>query len=244
MQARSPIHDADLMAHLTRYGNPALGELRAAGRTVVHQGPDGQLIELCERTVEIEHVTDEAGQRAIEITASDESIDRYRDVIVASGWKLENYARNPVILIDHSYTVASIVGRGEPRIKGKKLKLRITHDENEANANAVMVRRLVEEGWLRAVSVGFMPLKWEWIKSKDKNGDDVFTGGVRYLEQDLMETSWVAVPANANATLSARSDLFDTLSAGLNDGSIDHGTFTDLDCLMFKLVAAACEAGR
>lgn len=171
-----------------------LSELRDAGRLFVVRGEDGGLREMALRAAEVEIDPETKG---VDITASDETVDRYGDVIVAAGWKLDNFAKNPVILIDHNYRVAAIVGSGEARIKGKKLKVRITHDAAAENEAAQMVSRLVESGLLRAVSVGFMPLKWESMRDKEGNWT-----GYKYLEQDLLEVSWVAVPANPNATLS------------------------------------------
>ncbi len=184
---------AELCRALGFTADPRLAELRNAGRLFLLRGPDGALREQAIRSAEIEI---DPETKAIDITASDETIDRYGDVIVAAGWQLDNYAKNPVILVDHRYLVQAIVGTGEARITGRKLKVRITHDDDELNVNAQMVARLVDRGLLRAVSVGFMPLKWESIKDKDGNWT-----GFKYLEQDLLEVSWVAVPANPNATL-------------------------------------------
>lgn len=174
-----------------------LAELRDAGRLFLVRGEDGSVREMALRSAEVEI---DAETKAIDITASDETVDRYGDVIVASGWRLENYAKNPVILIDHSYRVASIVGSGEARIKGKKLKIKITLDPDEQNLTARMVDRLILGGFLRANSVGFMPLEWESIFDKDGNWT-----GYKFTKQDLLEDSFVAVPANPNATLSVPS---------------------------------------
>lgn len=181
--------------------DPRLAQLREAGRLFLVRGEDGGFREMALRGCTELGVDPET--KAVDITASDETVDRYGDVIVAAGWQLENYGRNPVILVDHNYRVSAIVGTGEPRIKGKKLKIRITHDDDEANENARMVIRLQERGLLRSVSVGFLPFKWELIE--DKKGE--WTGGFRYLEQELLEVSWVAVPANPNAVLSLGQDI-------------------------------------
>src|SRR5213592_228794 len=45
------------------------------------------------------------GQSApvLEFMSSDETLDRYGEIIVASGWRLENYRRNPVFQNAHQY---------------------------------------------------------------------------------------------------------------------------------------------
>src|SRR6185369_9530530 len=42
-------------------------------------------------------------QPILDFIASDESIDRYDEVISASGWRLESYRRNPVFQNAHQY---------------------------------------------------------------------------------------------------------------------------------------------
>lgn len=183
--------------------SPSLAELRDAGRLSLVDSGDGVPRELALWSAAIEPDPEDAQLKGVDITASDETVDRYGDVIVADGWRLENYARNPVVLVDHNYRVESIVGVGEPRIKGKKLKIRITDDESPENEKAAAVIRLRAQGFLRAVSVGFQPMKWEKILDKDGN----WKGSFRYTEQDLLELSWVAVPANPSATLGAESSM-------------------------------------
>jgi phage head maturation protease len=57
------------------------------------------------------------------------------------------------------------------------------------------VRKLVEQGILRAVSVGFLTLDKELLKDGKGN---------RYKAAELVECSLVAVPANANALAIAK----------------------------------------
>src|SRR5438874_13806079 len=39
----------------------------------------------------------------IDIRVSDETLDRYGEIITAAGWRLENYRKNPVIQNAHQY---------------------------------------------------------------------------------------------------------------------------------------------
>jgi HK97 family phage prohead protease len=137
-------------------------------------------------------------KRLVTIVASDETVDRYGDVIVASGWDVESYRRNPVVLLDHRYSVSSIVGTAAVKVESKQLKARITVDDPELNADAAVVMAKLRAGSLRAVSVGFIVGDTEYIRDKD----DRITG-VRILQSELLEISFVAVPANPSAVLSA-----------------------------------------
>ena len=48
------------------------------------------------RTVDSSHAT-------LDFVASDETLDRYDEIISAAGWKLENYQRNPIFQNAHKY---------------------------------------------------------------------------------------------------------------------------------------------
>src|SRR4051812_3764391 len=70
------------------------------------------------RTIEADDISDES--RSVRFIASDESVDRYGD-IVRSDWNLAAFKRNPVFLWNHSYGVPPI-GSIEPvEVIGKKL---------------------------------------------------------------------------------------------------------------------------
>src|SRR4029077_9712217 len=63
------------------------------------------------------------------------------------------------------------------------------------------IRKLIEADILKAVSVGFRPVKREPRNEKDPFG---FTGTI-FHKSELVETSLVAVPANPNALSIAKS---------------------------------------
>ena len=58
------------------------------------------------------------------------------------------------------------------------------------------IRKLVEAGILRAVSVGFLPVE---LRATTKTEP-----GELYVKQELIETSLVSVPANPNALAIAK----------------------------------------
>lgn len=135
-----------------------------------------------------------------EFVASTETVDRYGDVIVADGWDLRNFKKNPIALWQHSGSQP--IGNWENiRIEEGKLMARLSMVKAGISNIADMVRGFVENRVLRAVSVGFRPLKYERIV--DDKGD--WTGGYRYTKSELMEISVVSIPANPEALGLAKS---------------------------------------
>lgn len=131
------------------------------------------------------------GQPMTFVISTDE-VDRHGDVIAADGWNLESYRKNPVFLWAHDYA-RPVIGKavdiwGEPHRLMAKIRFAPTEFAQEVAA-------LYETGYQRGVSVGFKPLKYE-ERRDEKTGAFL---GIRFLEQELLETSAVPVPANRNA---------------------------------------------
>jgi HK97 family phage prohead protease len=132
-------------------------------------------------------------QATIDFTASDESLDRYDEVISAAGWRLDAYRRNPVFQNAHQTgDVLFTLGKAlVTEVRDGRLFQRVQFAV-EANPFARIAYELYRGGFLRAVSVGFIPLRWE-----DGRTGDAYRR--RYLEQELVEVSAVGIPANPNA---------------------------------------------
>ena len=139
----------------------------------------------------------------IDFTSSDQSLDRYNEVIVAAGWRLDNYRKNPVVQNAHQYgDILFTIGRATiTEIRGDRLYQRIEF-ATDINPMARIAYGLYKGRFLNAVSVGFMPVRWE-------DGTEKSNFNRRFLEQELLEVSAVGIPANPNA-----------LQLGLRDGAI------------------------
>lgn len=128
------------------------------------------------------------GENKITVVASDETLDRHGDVLPIESWDLTKFKSAPRMLVDHDHQVSSIVGKWENvRIEGKQLLM-------DANFHGITelskaVQRMVMEKYLDTVSVGFIPHG----PTKD-GGNPTF---------ELIETSWVTVPANPSARVQA-----------------------------------------
>lgn len=131
---------------------------------------------------------------AMEYVLSDATVDRYGDVVDPSGWELRDFLKNPIALFNHNSDAP--IGRwADVRVDKGKLVGRLELASEGTSGRIDEIRRLVEQGILRATSVGFMPIASEPLKG----------GGSKFTKQALMETSLVSVPANPNAVQLAKS---------------------------------------
>lgn len=151
---------------------------------------------------EVREPGDAAGQPIIEFISSDESLDRYDEVILASGWRLDNYRRNPVFQNAHRYAdVLCTLGKAlQTEVREGKLHQRVLF-ATDVNPIARIAYGLYRGRFLNAVSVGFIPLRWEDGSASPGRHADASqpVWRRRYLEQELLEVSAVSIPANPNA---------------------------------------------
>jgi|KBSMisStandDraft_5_1062788.scaffolds.fasta_scaffold16063_5 HK97 family phage major capsid protein/HK97 family phage prohead protease len=135
---------------------------------------------------------------ALSYVLSDATVDRYGDIIEPSGWLLDSFRKNPVALFNHQPD--KVVGNWRNvRVEGERLIGDFEPAPPGTTQVADDVRRLIEANLLRATSVGFLPRESEPIDPKNP------WNGTRYLQQELLETSIVSVPANPAALQLARS---------------------------------------
>ena len=124
-------------------------------------------------------------ERTVSAVISTPEPDRDGDIVELSGWELENFLRNPVVLWMH---------RHEAPV-GKCVRLERTPDALVATTQfadtplAQEIWQLYKQGVLRAWSVSFIAKQWE----------PTSTGGRRFIRQELLEYSGVSVPANPSA---------------------------------------------
>jgi HK97 family phage prohead protease/HK97 family phage major capsid protein len=129
---------------------------------------------------------------------SDETPDRMGDIIQSDGWDLTAFQKNPIALWNH---VASFpIGTWKDvHAEGGLLRGRLKLAPPGTSDRIDEIRKLIEAGILKAVSVGFRPIDAEPLDKKNP------FSGMRFIKQELVETSVVAVPANPNALAIAKS---------------------------------------
>ena len=143
------------------------------------------------------HKTHVSPGHGVEFILSDATPDRMGDVIEANGWDLDDFKKNPVALFNHRSDFP-IGNWANLRVVDGRLRGHLQLAKEGTSERINEIRSLVEQGVLRAVSVGFLPVASEPLT---KGGG----GGLRFLKSRLVETSLVSIPANPNALAVARS---------------------------------------
>lgn len=115
--------------------------------------------------------------------------DRDFERIDPSGWNLEKYIQNPVILWSHDYYVPAI-GYAENVKAESVLEGDVFFNAREYDEFGWSIGQRVKNGSLRCGSVGFMVNEVEFLDGEEKECDLI------YRKQELLEFSICCVPAN------------------------------------------------
>jgi HK97 family phage prohead protease len=135
------------------------------------------------------------GDRQVETTASTGSLDRELDRILASAWDLDAYRRNAVVLWGHDHRLPPIAKSIDIRVVGNALRTIDQFPPRGVYALADQVHDLVKAGFITSKSVGFRPRAW---RPNDAGGRD-------YTDVELLEHSYVSIPANPEAVVTAKA---------------------------------------
>ena len=105
----------------------------------------------------------EEEDRVLRFCGSDETPDRDNDILEASGWKLDEYIKNPVFLWAHSYHELPVGKAINVMIDAaaKKLIFDVKFPTAEEYPFADTVYKLYKGGYLKATSVGFQGVKFK-----------------------------------------------------------------------------------
>lgn len=127
------------------------------------------------------------------------------------GMRLDEYASNPVVLLDHGLGFPLPIGRsangGKLTVTAQKTKITATAFFSQRIPEAVAVFALIDEGMLNAASVGYQVELARMLRpDPPKRNADPDTlnmasmfGGMHFVQTSLMEWSVVAVGADASA---------------------------------------------
>ena len=141
----------------------------------------------------IKALIEKATDTGFSFIASTATIDRQGDSVAQNGWELGSYMKNPVMLWAHDYTqlpVARAVNLSVDPTKG--LIGEAEFAPAAGNPFAEQLKIMVEEGFVSALSVGFIP--------KERSGNVI-------TRSELLEISFVPVPANQEALMLAAKSL-------------------------------------
>lgn len=137
----------------------------------------------------------DSDNRTARFIMTTESIDRYGDIVVQSGGDLERFMKNPQALMFHNsrdwpigtWSDVTKILSGRP----KRTEGVLNFMEEGMDEDADRAARHVSAGTIRTISIGFIPLDWEWLT--DQEGD---FSGIKFTAWELIEASLVPIPAN------------------------------------------------
>lgn len=151
------------------------------------------------RAEEVKHKTHAEDVQGMEFVLSDETPDRMGDVIMANGWELKDFQKNPIALFNHKADWP--IGTWKNlRVENSSLRGSLKLAPEGTSPRIDEIRRLIDAGVLKAVSVGFRS-----IASEPRKSPDAKWLGETFTKTELVETSLVSVPANPNALAIAKA---------------------------------------
>jgi HK97 family phage prohead protease len=136
--------------------------------------------------IEVKSIDDET--RTVDFVFSDNSVDRYGEIVDQASWDVKAYQKNPVILWGHDPSKAeNVIGSGSNIRLNQDGKSIITAQFDDDD-HASLIFNKIKKGILRTVSAGFIPHSFEMEDDTPVLKDN-----------ELLEVSVVAIPANPNA---------------------------------------------
>ena len=145
--------------------------------------------------------TFDGGTRSAVFVMTDETTDSYGDTVRAKGADLTRFESNPICLLNHRSDL--ILGNwSDVQKKPKRIEGRATLAAEGTAPHIDMAYGLLEQGILRAASIGFMPTKLE--RKLDDKGEPTWAYDI--LEWEMYECSIVAVPSNPAALAKSIKD--------------------------------------
>ncbi len=148
-----------------------------------------------------------------------ETPDHVGDIVVLNGVDTKSFLDNPVVLVSHDSTQWPIGVWRNLRIVGDAMLADLQLAAAGTSRMADLARGLVDQGILRAVSVGFRPIEAQPLKPK----------GMKFIKSVLLEASLVSVPMNPRSVMVSKSlnmsseeiNLFFDTGAKLGNAGID-----------------------
>lgn len=143
--------------------------------------------------------------RTRRFTITDAGVDRDGDTVAIDGWKLANYKNNPVVLWAHDSHQLPVAKSLSIVLRDESLSSVAQFAMADENPFAEFVLRMIDGGYLKATSVGFIPEKWQFNEKRSS----AYGPAVDFQTQELIEYSIVPVPSNPRALIDAKAKGID-----------------------------------
>jgi phage head maturation protease len=142
-------------------------------------------------------------------------IGRDGAIIEPAGWDFDNYNRNPVVLWMHDDDVMPFAKTVDLMATAKELVARAEFDMEDP-LGAIAFRK-ISNGFVNSTSVRWLPKKTE-VRTEGEGDDkrDILV----FLEQELLEWSFVTIPADPSAMI-VRADGAPFSAADYREPTID-----------------------
>lgn len=164
-------------------------------------------------------------RRALNVTITTDTVDRDGDIVEPKGIKLTNFRKNPVVLLAHDYRGLPI-GRAENLERNEHgITADVIFPDEGIYPLADTVYQLYKQKFIKAWSIGFIPIKSEEIPDEDgKESHRDFFGrkGRRIKSSDLLEFSGCAVGSNPDA-------LTNMIAKGINIEPLKEAGFIEIE---------------
>lgn len=151
-----------------------------------------------------------AEAREADFVASTDAVDSYEEVVEQS-WRLDRFKSNPVVLFGHRSRELPIGIATRCEIVNGQLECTLRFVTEDKNPLAEQVWKMVRDGELRAVSVGFVPAT---VRVEKRDGRDTYV----LADNELHEISVVPIPANPEALSKMKAKA---IAAAVRDTTTD-----------------------
>lgn len=186
----------------------------------------------------------------VDYVASDATLDCYREIIDPRGWKFTHFAKNAPFVDSHDYwSIEKQLGKVVSfSVQGGSLVERVQWAKDiQENKLAILGWKMTLGGFLKAVSVGFIPTKWVWDGGsgwadacKDLGLDIEAAANCHriFLVQEQIELSACIIGANPNALAKAHKE------GCVKDADLAAVGFKDDDMHFLRLAGRALEKNQ
>lgn len=116
-------------------------------------------------------------------------------IIEPDGWDFSNYDRNPVVLWMHDDSAMPFARMVDRKTEDDKLIATAEFDMDDPMGATVF--RKIQAGYINTTSVRWLPKETEWRKRHEEEDEKVLV----FLKQELLEFSFVTIPADPGALI-------------------------------------------
>lgn len=143
------------------------------------------------------------GERSRRVILSDDSVDRWNTTIASSGWQLDNFRKNPVMMFEHQRSGDGLpIGKfTDLKVENGALKATAEFFDDELAPGNTRLIGLLDAG-VMGFSVRFDPGSAKFVYNPARErGDfrDDWMPPLDYSQTELLEASVVGIMGNANA---------------------------------------------